>query len=367
MWNSIELDEFACPPQFQTKTTDYSQYIGNSVMISCTVTGTPVPSITWLSGDGQRNFANESVRGDRIMITEDRKEYNITSTLTLNNLNLEDSQHFICSAENRGGIEYKNFTLTVLSVPIPSPSTVLGLVFAFVLVTILIIVMILLRAKKSSFFGGVHVSKLSGLKMNGSNENPDKKLNHTSSLSINKSETALIYPSANYNDIKGKDSNGSSSGYGSGLMTPDVAKTNYNYHMNGGGPRVNLVTSIGQQPFNSPVHYLYSNNYNYQDVYDEQNINMTPSPSFNECHNDNDNYKNYDSNISESNFNNHCYSNEAMKMNQIGLNPELHPNWNHNELDYTNSKQTIVRYSPELNIINVNQLQNGYGLSGTQV
>ena len=123
MWNSIELDEFACSPQFQTKTTDFSQYIGNNVTIICMVTGTPMPTITWLSEDGFRNYSQASVRGDRIFITEDRKGFNVSSVLTLTNLDSDDSQRFICSAENRGGIAMKNFSLTVLPIPTPSPST----------------------------------------------------------------------------------------------------------------------------------------------------------------------------------------------------------------------------------------------------
>lgn len=258
--------------------------------------------------------------------------------------------------------------------------------------------MILFRAKKSSSHHSVHgihgpQPKLAPIDVL-QNVDDRKFISQNHQLMISKPEIAILCSTRNHqqqeNDKK-DNSNGSSSGYGSGLMTPDVAKTNpnqntipnsnSNYHLTNGGPnsRVNLVTIAQHQRGN----YTY-NNYNY-DVYNDDHMNLSlPPPPPPQDDRESESYKNYDSNIFDnSNF---CYTNQAMQLNQINqmngpnYNQQLNQlnDWNELDVHKLMVQQAIVRYSPELNVnVNVNHNssdlnnQNNHdqfnGLAGTQV
>ena len=149
--------------------------------------------------------------------------------------------------------------------------------------------MILFRAKKSSSHHSVHgihgpQPKLAPIDVL-QNVDDRKFISQNHQLMISKPEIAILCSTRNHHQQENdkKDiSNGSSSGYGSGLMTPDVAKTNpnqntipnSNYHLTNGGPnsRVNLVTIAQHQRGN----YTY-NNFNY-DVYNDDHINLNLPP-----------------------------------------------------------------------------------------
>lgn len=179
-----------------------------------------------------RNLSSHLVHGEKFFLYEEKSEGIVNSMLTIAGLELSDSQSFVCSAENRAGIATKNFTITVLEAPfsiatgwskVEVAGTVVGilssLVFIFVLVTICLI-----RSRRSHHSPDDKQSPISVLK----NLSPAIKC-ESSGL---KSHVTVIGKDGNE---KKPENGNSSSGYGSGGMTPDLTKTGFDlngYHNN---------------------------------------------------------------------------------------------------------------------------------------
>jgi hypothetical protein len=171
-----------------------------------------------------RNLSSQLNRGEKFFLVEEKAEGIVNSMLTIANLEGSDSQSFICSAENRAGISTKNFTLTVLLLPfgvvagwskIEVAGGVVGilisLVFVFVLVTIFLI-----RSRRGSHPNIDKHSPISVLK----NLSPGVKV-ESSGL---KSHVTVIGRDGNE---KKPENGNTSSGYGSGGMTPDLTKIGF--------------------------------------------------------------------------------------------------------------------------------------------
>ncbi len=47
MWNSLDIDDFACAPDIISTVTEVTKYIGNNATFSCVVKGLPEPKIFW--------------------------------------------------------------------------------------------------------------------------------------------------------------------------------------------------------------------------------------------------------------------------------------------------------------------------------
>jgi hypothetical protein len=145
--------------------------------------------------------------------------------LTIAGLEESDSQSFICSTENRAGISTKNFTLTVLPLPFGVVAgwskvevaggivgLLISLVFIFVSVTI-----ILIRSRRVSHPNIDKHSPISVLK----NLSPGVKVESLGP----KSHVTVIGRDGNE---KKPENGNTSSGYGSGGMTPDLTKIGFN-------------------------------------------------------------------------------------------------------------------------------------------
>ncbi|CAG2121221.1 unnamed protein product, partial [Medioppia subpectinata] len=233
MWNSLDIDDFACAPDIISTATEVTKYVGGNATLSCVVKGQPQPKIFWYVDDGfYRNLSSHLVRGEKFFLYEEKSDGIVNSMLTITGLEESDSQSFICSAENRAGIATKNFTITVMALPfgavagwskVEVAGAVVGilssLVFIFVLVTIFLI-----RSRRSHHPPDDKPSPISVLK----NLSPGVKC-ESSGI---KSHVTVIGKDGNE---KKPENGNNSSGYGSGGMTPDLTKTGFDlngYHNN---------------------------------------------------------------------------------------------------------------------------------------
>lgn len=47
MWNSLDLDDFACEPDIITTSVEVIKTVGSNATLSCVVKGLPEPKIHW--------------------------------------------------------------------------------------------------------------------------------------------------------------------------------------------------------------------------------------------------------------------------------------------------------------------------------
>ena len=179
MWNSLALDDFACPPSILSRDTDITAMIGNNASFTCITRAQPEAKISWLIEDviyrnlsspgqppGTSMSSSQSSqtqisdrKNDRLSFTEDRSSGPglVSATLTIINLESGDNgKSYVCYAENSAGIASKAFTVSVLNLSgsvvggwtkVETASGIIGLVAAL-LVIIIAIVIFIVRSKK---------------------------------------------------------------------------------------------------------------------------------------------------------------------------------------------------------------------------
>lgn len=94
---------FGGVPRFLTRPKAFSVCVGKDATLSCTIVGSPTPLVTW---------EKEKLRltsGGRFKTVEDGDVYR----LTIYDLTLEDSGHYMCRAKNNVGEAYAAVTLKV--------------------------------------------------------------------------------------------------------------------------------------------------------------------------------------------------------------------------------------------------------------
>ncbi|CAG2161622.1 unnamed protein product [Oppiella nova] len=205
-WHTLNLDEFSCSPVIHTQLTHFHSNIGQNLTIYCTVSGFPMPSISWKfgvdAGGDPRDRTNVSLDDDKRFLIEKVavNETFVSSYITINDLQLHDSQQLICLAANKGGSAHKNFSVTVsqtshtLDAVIDLPKFrivcyIIGLVIAFILVVILF-VMPLIRSKRCSSVRTSTLSpKLGPIDILQNVKNSDLEMK---TILTNKPEIALI-------------------------------------------------------------------------------------------------------------------------------------------------------------------------------
>ncbi len=67
---------------------------GNSITLPCTAEGFPEPSITWYNPDG------DMINSELTVETDEFGVINVTSTLSISNLQRNHSGRYTCSASN---------------------------------------------------------------------------------------------------------------------------------------------------------------------------------------------------------------------------------------------------------------------------
>ena len=85
---------------------------GNSVTITCTATGVPVPTINWTRADGITDTRYVMEDTSSSMIVND--VYQVTRNLTIMNVVSTDSGVYTCTASNVVDTVQSNVTVTVM-------------------------------------------------------------------------------------------------------------------------------------------------------------------------------------------------------------------------------------------------------------
>ena len=99
----MDQNLFGGAPRFLTRPKAFSVCVGKDATLGCTIVGNPTPLITW---------EKEKLRitsGDRFKTVDDGDVYR----LTIYDLTLEDSGHYMCRAKNNVGEAYAAVTLKV--------------------------------------------------------------------------------------------------------------------------------------------------------------------------------------------------------------------------------------------------------------
>ena len=193
MWNSLELDEFACAPAILSRDTDITAMIGTNASFTCITRAQPEAKVSWLiedviyrnlsspvtsmtsassssssslsssssiSSSAQTQSMMMTSKGERFSFTEDRSSGPglVSSTLTILNLEAADSgKSFVCYAENSAGIASKAFTVTVLNmsgsvVGAWSKTEVAGGIILAVIVIVIVFTAVVIFITKSKRF-----------------------------------------------------------------------------------------------------------------------------------------------------------------------------------------------------------------------
>ena len=88
---------------------------GDTVVFSCEATARPRPDVTWwrMARDGQRSLVTPLL--DKILIETEAVgvEREQRSNLTIIDVQPSDADVYVCVAENEGGSDEENATLTV--------------------------------------------------------------------------------------------------------------------------------------------------------------------------------------------------------------------------------------------------------------
>ena len=91
----IELSLFAGTAMITENPIDFSGVVGDSVILTCTATGIPLPTITWMDQDG--NIVGTT--SDMVI----NGGTTILSSLILSNLQDNDFDNYTCTATNMFG------------------------------------------------------------------------------------------------------------------------------------------------------------------------------------------------------------------------------------------------------------------------
>ncbi|XP_012268244.2 amphoterin-induced protein 1-like [Athalia rosae] len=113
MWDDIATDEFACRPKILYTGPAPRVEVGpGDVTLSCNVSGTPLPQVTWRHRSRALNNLTRRYNGESkgyILVHGDH-----WVNLTIPNATPADKGDYVCEAKSPGGLEERNVTLNVL-------------------------------------------------------------------------------------------------------------------------------------------------------------------------------------------------------------------------------------------------------------
>jgi len=121
MWNSLQLDDFACSPVILSRDTDYSATVGSNISIQCITRAQPEARVSWSIKDNHGNNVSfvSPLKNERYSFNEDRSQSGlgiVSAILNITNVEESDGRKcFLCSAENSAGVASKPFSLSVFS------------------------------------------------------------------------------------------------------------------------------------------------------------------------------------------------------------------------------------------------------------
>ena len=77
-----------------------TNYTAGSAVFSCLATGIPIPIITWFKNNTKLSSSGRLTIVNQLSVTLNEK--NITSTLTITNLEISDTAFYLCETSNTG-------------------------------------------------------------------------------------------------------------------------------------------------------------------------------------------------------------------------------------------------------------------------
>ncbi|RWS16189.1 leucine-rich repeat and immunoglobulin-like domain-containing nogo receptor-interacting protein 3 [Dinothrombium tinctorium] len=358
MWNSLDIDDFACTPIILSRETEVTTYSSTNVSFTCTVKALPEAKVSWSVadvGNGNSSYTILPPRTDKFILTEDRSTSGqVSSTLNILNVDVSDGGlSFRCSAENQAGTVTKKFNLTLIPVAYQSlngwsrmeiAAIVVALILGIVVTCVLLAVCLLRRSHNYASSSETNKAKKANLPQ-------IDVLNTMKTSSVSKSngtyEEKVIVDSGVGN--KTKIDNGSSSTYG---YTPDVTANTMNGSVDSSGYNNHgyngLLQVSPQQHLQNSTH-SYSNFENY-DLYDYNteglNYNydqsyVTPDMPLAATQNIDPNY-----------WHKHSPMN-AGSIQDLSSSQLIHPHNNQHHVNvvgqgsYNIGQPTVVRYSPD--------------------
>ncbi|KAL5278890.1 kek1.2 family protein [Megaselia abdita] len=151
----LQLDDFACQPEFMSMNRNVQAFLGENTVIDCRASAVPSPTIRWyLNG---RQMSNGSVyNGNQRIFVFESGLFEKKSRLILTNTQEidEGDSEVYCVVENNAGAIETNFTLIVLEKPHGFASLewsqLVGLTAAIVLILCIIFVFMCLKVKASN-------------------------------------------------------------------------------------------------------------------------------------------------------------------------------------------------------------------------
>ncbi|RWS29065.1 Leucine-rich repeat-containing protein 4-like protein [Leptotrombidium deliense] len=161
MWNSLDIDDFACKPIILNRDTETSAYSSGNTSFTCTVKAIPEARVSWHFADvANGNQSLSLTRNEKYFVTEDRSTFGyLSSTLNIINVDTTDAAlNYRCFAENQAGSATKKFNLTLIALPYTSfngwskveiACSILAGVF---LTTLLCVFIILCMVRRTRYF-----------------------------------------------------------------------------------------------------------------------------------------------------------------------------------------------------------------------
>ncbi len=116
-----DLFHDTAPPVFIVRPQNVMALVSESVMLSCSATGQPQPSIRWLNSQGEDILPSTSVTITETTPTDD--EFLLMSVLTFLSVSLDDSGTYVCSASNEDGTITTSAILSVTGMVVDLCST----------------------------------------------------------------------------------------------------------------------------------------------------------------------------------------------------------------------------------------------------
>lgn len=151
----LQLDDFACQPEFMSMNRNVQAFFGENTMIDCRASAVPSPTIRWYFNG--RQMTNGSVlNGNQRIFVFENGLFEKKSRLILTNTQEidEGDSEVYCVAENNAGAIETNFTLIVLDRPHGLASLewsqLVGLTAAVVLIICIIFVFMCLKVKANN-------------------------------------------------------------------------------------------------------------------------------------------------------------------------------------------------------------------------